>query len=119
MADRATPNLPSRDLDVTAGFYAAIGFVTTYSDPGWLILQRGSVVLEFFHHPRVNPAKTSASASLRVDDLDGWYVACVAAGLPEARRGCPRVHPPAVEDSGLRIAYLIDPDGSLLRLIQN
>jgi predicted lactoylglutathione lyase len=34
MVDRATPNLPSRDLDATAAFYAAIGFATTYSAPG-------------------------------------------------------------------------------------
>ena len=119
MADRATPNLPSRDLDATAGFYAAIGFATTYSDPGWLILQRGSVTLEFFHHPRVNPAKTSASACLRVDDVDAWYAACVSAGLPEARTGWPRLHPPRVEDSGLRVGALLDPDGNLLRLNQN
>jgi hypothetical protein len=42
-----------------------------------------------------------------------------ASGVPDARFGIPRYHPPAQEDSGLTIAYLIDPDGTLLRLIQN
>lgn len=31
----------------------------------------------------------------------------------------PRLHKPAVEESGLRIAYLVDPEGTLIRLIQN
>ncbi len=39
--------------------------------------------------------------------------------VPNARVGIPRFHPPALDHSGLTIAYLIDPDGTLLRLIQN
>jgi len=119
MVDRATPNLPSRELDATVGFYAALGFVATYHDPGWLILERGTVMLEFFPDPGLDPATTSASCCLRVDDLDGWYAACVAAGLPETHLGRPRLHPPRVEDSGMRIGYLVDADGVLLRLVQN
>ena len=119
MVDRATPNLPSRDLDATAAFYAALGFATTYSDPGWLILERGSLMLEFFHDPGVDPATTSAGSCLRVDDVDALYADCVAAGLPQTHLGRPRLHPPKVEDSGLRIGYLVDADGNLLRLVQN
>ena len=99
MVDRATPNLPSRDLDATAAFYAALGFATTYSDPGWLILERGSLMLEFFHDPGIDPATTAAGCCLRVDDVDGLYADCVAAGLPETHLGWPRLHPPKVEDS--------------------
>jgi catechol 2,3-dioxygenase-like lactoylglutathione lyase family enzyme len=119
MADHATPNLPSRDLDATARFYGSLGFAATYRDPGWLILQRGSLVLEFFPDPGVDPATTSAGCCLRVDDVDALYAACVAAGIPEAYVGWPRLQPPQVEDSGLRIGALIDPDGTLLRLVQN
>ena len=119
MADRATPNLPSRDLDVTVGFYAALGFEATYRNAGWLILERGTVMLEFFPDPGLDPATTAAGCCLRVDDVDGLYAACVAAGLLETHRGWPRLHPPRVEDSGMRIGYLVDPDGNLLRLVQN
>lgn len=119
MVDRATPNLPSRDLDATAAFYAALGFATTYGAPGWLILERGSLVLEFFPDPGLDPATTAAGCCLRVDDLDGLYADCVAAGLPVTHLGRPRLHPPEVEDSGMRIGYLVDADGNLLRLVQN
>jgi catechol 2,3-dioxygenase-like lactoylglutathione lyase family enzyme len=119
MVDHATPNLPSRDLDATATFYAALGFATAYHDPGWLILERGTLVLEFFPDRGMDPASTASSCCLRVDDVDALYADCVAAGIPETHRGWPRLHPPTIEESGLRIGALVDPDGSLLRLIQN
>ena len=119
MVDRATPNLPSRDLDATVAVYSALAFATTYHDPGWLILERGTVMLEFFLDPGADPATTAAGCCLRVDDLDALYDVCVAAGLPETHVGWPRLHPPKVEESGMRIGYLIDADGNLLRLVQN
>ena len=119
MVDRATPNLPSRDLDATTEFYAALGFAATYRDPGWLILERGGLVVEFFPDPRMDPASTATSCCLRVDDVDELYAACVGAGLPETHLGWPRIHPPHVEDSGMRIGALVDADGNLLRLVQN
>lgn len=51
---------------------------------------------------------------------DGWsYAQAAAAGIPERCWGYPRLHPPTTEDSGLSIGYLVDNDGSLVRLIQN
>ena len=119
MTDRATPNLPSRDFEKTARFYAALGFVATWRDAGWMILKRGELMLEFFPYPDLNPAESTFGSCLRVDDLDTLYEACRAAGLPEAATGWPRLHPPKRELWGGRVAALIDPDCSLLRLIQN
>ncbi len=119
MADRATPNLPSRDFDDTERFYAALGFSRRWRDDGWMILERGGLMLEFFHHPEVDPLTSWFSACLRLDDLDAFYSSCVAAGLPERREGQPRLHPPRLEPWGGRVAALVDPDGTLLRLIQN
>ena len=119
MVDHATPNLPARDFGATVVFYTALGFEAAYEDPQWLILQRSTILLEFFVDPDVNPAATSASCCLRVDDVDAFYAVCLEAGLPETRIGWPRVHAPRVEDSGMRIGALIDPDGNLLRLVQN
>lgn len=119
MVDRATPNLPSRDFDTTAAFFAGVGFATAYRDPGWMILRRGEATLEFFPFPQLDPATSAFSCSLRLDDVAAFFEECLAAGIPESRQGWPRLHRPALEDSGLRIGALVDPDCTLLRLIQN
>lgn len=119
MSDHATPNLPSSSFAETSRFYAAIGFVETWRDAGWLILRRGDLMLEFFLDRDVDPLTTSAGSCLRLDDLDVFSAACKHAGLPETCVGQPRLHPPRVEPWGGRVGSLIDPDGNLLRLIQN
>jgi len=117
--DQATPNLPARNFEATALFYAALGFAEVWRDDGWMILKHGDLTLEFFPFPDLDPLTSSFSCCLRLDDLDTLYAACVAAGVPERNRGQPRLTPPQREASGLTIAYLVDPDGTLLRLIQN
>ncbi len=119
MTDHATPNLPSRDFAATEEFYTALGFTTDYRADGWMILSRGAVTLEFFPYPDLDPSSSSFSACLRLDDMNALYEQCIAAKIPEQCWGAPRIHAPKLEDSGLTIAYLIDPDGTLLRLIQN
>lgn len=117
--DRATPNLSSLDFDVTSRFFAALGFTETWRDEGWMILQRGQLQLEFFPFADLDPATSSFGSCLRVDDLDSLYAVCQSAGVPEKRTGWPRMHPPKLEPWGGRVGALIDPDGTLLRLIQN
>ena len=117
--DHATPNLPSRDYEATSSFYAALGFREARRDDSWMILKRGDVLLEFFQHPDRDPQTSWFSCCLRVDDLDAFYALCLAADIPEASRGAPRLHRPRIEGSGLRIGALIDLDGTLVRLIQN
>lgn len=117
--DHATPNLPSRDFEVTAAFYARLGFEAGWKDDGWMILERGDVALEFFPHPDLNPSESWFSCCVRLDDLAAFYDVCRNVGITEACWGQPRLQPPRTEDSGLTIGALIDPDGSLLRLIQN
>ena len=119
MADHATPNLPSRDFAATARFYGSLGFVESWRDKGWMILRRGGLTIEFFPYPDLDPLQSSFSCCLRLDELTRFYEACTAAGLREAHTGIPRLVPPRVEPSGLLIGYLVDPDGSLLRLVQN
>ncbi len=119
MVDRATPNLPARDLTATADFYARLGFVQDYRDDGWMILSHGGVSLEFFPFADLDPATSSFGCCLRLDDVDGFFQTCVDAGLPVSHRGWPRLHPPTLEPSGMRIGALIDLDGTLLRLVGN
>ena len=117
--DHATPNLPARDFEATSNFYGALGFAASWRDGGWMILRRGSLTLEFFPYPDLDPATSSFSCCLRLDDLDSFYRACLDSGIAEQRQGMPRLNPPRKESSGLTIAYMVDPDGSLIRLIQN
>lgn len=119
MTDHATPNLPSRDFDATARFYRPLGFEPTWKDGGWMILKRGGLTLEFFPYPDLDPATSSFGCCLRLDDVDAFHAVCRAAGVPETVGGAPRVRAPMLEHSGLRIGYLVDPDGTLLRLVQN
>lgn len=119
MADHATPNLPSRSYAKTIEFYSTLGFGTSWHDSNWLILERDGLCLEFFRYPDLDPAESSFGCCLRLDDLAGFCAQCELAGIPETDKGWPRLHPPKQEHSGMTIAYLVDPDGSLLRLVQN
>jgi catechol 2,3-dioxygenase-like lactoylglutathione lyase family enzyme len=119
MADFATPNLPARDFEATLAFYGQLGFTERWRDNGWMILERGSLMLEFFPYPDLDPLESSFGSCLRLDELDAFYELAKTAGLPEARSGIPRLVPPLRQSWGGRIAYLVDPDGSLLRLVDN
>lgn len=119
MPDHATPNLPSRDFEATSRFFTTLGFAEGWRDEGWMILKRGDLTLEFFPHRELDPLTSWFSCCLRLDDLDGFYALCRSAGVPEGCSGQPRLHPPQTEDWGGRVAALIDPDGTLIRLIQN
>jgi hypothetical protein len=89
------------------------------SSIGWMILARGDLALGVFPSPDLDPATSSFGSCLRRDDLDTFYHGCVAAGVPETQGGWPWLHAPRVENSGLRIGALVDPDCTLLRLIAN
>lgn len=117
--DHATPNLPSRSFDRTETFYAGLGFEREWRDEGWLILSRAGMTLEFFPHPDLDPGASWFSCCLRMNDIDAFIDQAVAAGIPEASEGWPRLHRPKVEPSGERIGYLVDEDGTLLRLVAN
>lgn len=118
MTDKATPNLPSRDFSVTSRFYGQLGFAETWRGEDWMILRRGGLILEFFPHPELDPATSWFSCCLRLDDVGAFFDTLLSAGVPEASTGWPRAHRPRREAWGGLAGALIDPDGSLLRLIQ-
>ncbi|WP_216825861.1 bleomycin resistance protein [Sulfitobacter sp. SK012] len=117
--DRITANLPSRDFQRTCDFYALLGFNVIYRDTSWLILARGTLELEFFHHPDLKPEDSWFSACIRVDDLDGLRAKWAALNLPDDPMGRPRSLT-MIDDGGpIRFFALIDRDGSLLRCMGN
>lgn len=119
MGDRAIPNLPSRDFDVTTAFYRGFGFDVEHRDEGWLILRRGELQLEFFPFPGLVPESSSFMCSIRVDDVDELYRQISVAGVEEKTVGAPRLHPVRPQPWGQRAGFLIDPDGTQVNLIQN
>ncbi|TPG52243.1 bleomycin resistance protein [Sphingomonas glacialis] len=118
MSDIATPNLPSRNFNQTTEFFGKLGFMETWRDPGWMILKRGSITLEFFPYPDLDPAKSSFSCCFRMQDVGVFFANIKAAGVPEVTVGWPRVHKPKREPWGGIVGALIDPDGTLIRLVQ-
>ena len=118
LTDRATPNLPSRDFEATSRFYGQFGFTESWRDASWMILVRGGLILEFFPFPNLDPATSSFGSCLRLDDVGAFYARLVGAGIPETSTGWPRLHAPKREPWGGLVGALIDPDGTLLRLIQ-
>jgi catechol 2,3-dioxygenase-like lactoylglutathione lyase family enzyme len=118
MADHATPNLPSRDFEATSQFYGQLGFTESWRDTGWMILARGGLILEFFAFPDLDPAISAFGSCLRLDDVGAFYAVLADAGIPEGAAGWPRLHPPKREAWGGLVGALIDPDGNLLRLIE-
>jgi aminoglycoside 6'-N-acetyltransferase I len=117
MPDRSTPNLPSRDLVATSAFYARLGFRETFRDEGWLILERGSIQLEFFPRNDLDPRKNIASCCIRVSDAAALHEAFQSARLPTSGRGVPRITSPMDQPWGLTEFVVVDPDGNVLRCI--
>ena len=119
MTDRVTANLPSRDFGVTAGFYGAMGFAVDYRDDGWMILSRGPLVLEFFSHPDLDPRSSWFSACLRVDDPDALLDDWQRIGIASDTTAIPRLVGFFKPGAAPRMFAVVDPDGSLLRVIDN
>ena len=117
MPDRINANLPARSFDETERFWTGLGFERTFRDAGWMILARGSLEIEFFPHPTLDPDDSWFSASVRVADVDALHRAWSAAGVP--REGVPRITDPHDEPSGLRMFALLDPNGSLIRCLSS
>jgi catechol 2,3-dioxygenase-like lactoylglutathione lyase family enzyme len=117
MSDRAVPNLPSRDLAETAGFYGGFGFNELHRDDSWLVLRRGELQLEFFRKDDHEPRGHDFGCCLRVADLQGLYDAVLEAGVPVKRYGLPSLRPITTAPWGQRMSTLLDPDGNLLRMI--
>ena len=115
--DRITANLPSNDLNATEAFYERLGFETAFKDDGWMIMRSGGLELEFFPM-KLDPRRSAFSACIRVDDLNALHARFAAAALPGDDRSIPRMTQPVVQH-GLRMFFLVDLDGSLLRCIEN
>jgi catechol 2,3-dioxygenase-like lactoylglutathione lyase family enzyme len=116
VSDRVTANLPARDLDATAEFYAGLGFVPSFKDQGWMILRRGPLEIEFFPWPEIDPWTSIASCCIRISEVDALHEAFAKVGLPS--KGIPRLTSPIDQPWGMREFALVDLNGNLLRCMR-
>ncbi len=117
------PILPSPDFDVTAAFYAVLGFVERGRWPEqYLIIEHpNGLELHFWFHADLDPPKNDAGCFVRFDSVeecralhDTW---AASSGLPPAEsRAIPRLHAPNGDPDGSIEWALIDAHGNLLRL---
>ncbi|HYF53647.1 MAG TPA: VOC family protein [Salinarimonas sp.] len=115
MGDVATaPILPSRDIDGTERFYAALGFATHLRTDDYLILRGHGIELHFFGFPDHDPRTCYAGAFVRHPDPDALHARFAPADLPST--GIPRLTAPEDKPWGVREFALVDPDGSLIRV---
>ncbi len=117
--DRVTANLPARDMSATQAFYTRLGFACVYRDDGWMILKRGPFEVEFFHHPDLDPTSSWFSACLRCADIAALFAEFAAAGLNDDPGALPRLTAPEPAHGPVPAMFaLIDPNGSLIRCLQ-
>lgn len=114
-SESARPFLPTRDFDVSKGFYEALGFVKEL-DGEVAIFRVGSGSFLLQRHFQEQWA-ANFMMQLLVDDLDAWWARIGSLDLPR-RFGIPAPKAPAMQPWGLRIAYLVDPAGVLWHVAQ-
>lgn len=113
-----TANLPSRDFAETRRFYETLGFTAVHESADWMILDCGGARVEFFPHPRLDPANSWFSACLRVRDLVTLHDSWSGLGLPGATGSIPRLTSPFTQPGAPRMFTLVDLDGSLWRVME-
>ncbi|MGR1580283.1 bleomycin resistance protein [Thalassobius sp. S69A] len=117
--NRVTANLPSSDFTATADFYARLGFDVAFRNAGWMILKRGALELEFFPHPELDKRTSWFSACIRLDGIDSILAEWQTVGLPDGETDIPRLTGAFQLPDAPRMFALVDPDGSLLRVLEN
>jgi predicted enzyme related to lactoylglutathione lyase len=117
-------NVYSRDVDRLVGFYEGLGFRETFRAPKEGAPVHVEIALDGFtigiaavdaaiadHGLNPNLAGRPIEIVLRTDDVDGAHARLSAEGAPS-------LSPPHDFHSDLRLAWVADPDGNPIRLVQ-
>ena len=121
MTNYIAANLPTIDFAQTIAFYQQLGFEVHFQSDQWLILQNdqsvdGTLEIEFFPYPNLDPKQSYFSASVWVQDLDtlqALYTSWVA--LDWSNYADPTRITEIEQMGQLHIFNVIDVNGSLLR----
>lgn len=115
----AVPILPAKSILETRAFYERLGFRPIFCDDahfGYLIMELGNLELQFFRHTTLDPSTSDHGAYIRCEDVDEFCKPIAALGLPAT--GIPRYEAPTNRPWGMREGYLVDLNGTLLRMGQ-
>ena len=116
MQDYISANLPAIDFDQTQQFYRFLNFQCCYQSQTWMMMQRGRLQLEFFHHPQLNPKDSWFSACIRTQNLQSLFQQWNALDWTQY----PNAKITKIEYAeDVDLFCVIDPNGSLLRCIQS
>lgn len=112
--ERVVPDLASRSLGETKGFYGRILGLEPVMDHGWIVTladpTRPGAQISLMTHDQTAPVVPNLS--IQVDDVDVAYAAAV-------REGAEIVHPLTDEAWGVRRFFLRDPDGHVVNVLSH
>lgn len=118
-SDQAIPILVSRNILESVQFYQKLGFVNTYEvdlATTYAILCRGSIEFHLALYRDIVPTESYLECYLRVKDVDALYQEFNTLNLPT--EGIPRIGKLENKPWGMREFYIVDPDGTLLKIGQ-
>lgn len=114
-------NLPAKDFAQTIAFYQQLGFVVHFQSEQWLILHNdqsvdGTLEIEFFPYPNLDPKQSYFSASVWVQNLDTLKALYTSWSTLDWSNYAEPTRITEIEQMGqLHIFNVIDVNGSLLR----
>lgn len=111
------PFIPARDFGQSKRFYAALGWETHDIDPRLALVRLADGQHFYLQDYYLKEFAENTMLHLTVEDAPAWH-AHVASVLANGDFGDARVRPPARQDYGANVVFVIDPTGVLFHLCQ-
>lgn len=109
------PFLPTKDFNVSVGFYEALGFRKLLeSEVAIFEVGTGGIILQRYYQ---KDWAENTMLQLVVDDLEAWWKHIESLELPR-RFGVAEPKAPAMQPWGVQTAFLFDPAGVLWHVAQ-
>src|SRR5579871_5553710 len=108
--DSIAPRSLVRDMEQALAFYGQLGFVTTYHDEGFAIVERDRVALHFNASEEEAPPQAHVLGWIGVTNIEALYQQYVPPGAIQS--------PLQVQPRGMKAFVLCDPNRNLLRFVE-
>ncbi|HEU5381511.1 MAG TPA: hypothetical protein VFV38_39320 [Ktedonobacteraceae bacterium] len=105
--DSVAPRFLVGEMEQALAFYGQLGFVSSYYDEGFAILERDRITLQFnVSDPTQDPPKGGAVCSIDVTNIEALYHQYLPTGALQS--------PVQVQSGGMKAFVLCDPSRNLL-----